>query len=404
MCRDPMRKHGRTASGSQRWRCTACNLTTTAPRAVPPARTEQATLGEFIAWATSKGTQADQPGGARAFRRRTAWCWRVPVPRPPVTGEVHAQIFIDGLHLAGGWTLLVARSTAHVIAWQWAAGESAAAYTALLQDLAPPDLVTTDGAGGALKALRELWPRTPVQRCLIHVHRDTVRDPTLHPRTTQGRALLGLSRKLLTITTTDQAAHRPAALNDYATEYRTWLNQRTTDQDDPATAAATGRKWWYTPPRTRRAHRRLERLAKQGTLFAYLTGPAGEPRHTPLERTTNPVEAINAQVRATLRHLNRSGFDGGGDDRKDHCHGTEEVLVGAARAGDSDGVGGEGRPGPVQGGGAPDRRGAGNPPRGSAHVGQAGRDRPGRPAGNHHRRGPAHQGAGEGGARAEAGQ
>ena len=79
MCRDPMRKHGRTASGSQRWRCTACNLTTTAPRAVPPARTEQATLGEFIAWATSKGTQADQPGGARAFRRRTAWCWRVPV-------------------------------------------------------------------------------------------------------------------------------------------------------------------------------------------------------------------------------------------------------------------------------------------------------------------------------------
>ena len=296
MCRDPMRKHGRTASGSQRWRCTACNLTTTAPRAVPPARTEQATLGEFIAWATSKGTQADQPGGARAFRHRTAWCWRVPVPRPPVTGEVHAQIFIDGLHLAGGWTLLVARSTAHVIAWQWAAGESAAAYTALLQDLAPPDLVTTDGAGGALKALRELWPRTPVQRCLIHVHRDTVRDLTLHPRTTQGRALLGLSRKLLTITTTDQAAHRPAALNDYATEYRTWLNQRTTAQDDPATAAATGRKWWYTHPRTRRAHRRLEHLARQGVLFTYLT-------HDPaLERTTNPVESINARIRDNLRH------------------------------------------------------------------------------------------------------
>ena len=291
-----MRKHGRTASGSQRWRCTACNLTTTAPRAVPPARTEQATLGEFIAWATSKGTQADQPGGARAFRRRTAWCWRVPVPRPPVTGEVHAQIFIDGLHLAGGWTLLVARSTAHVIAWQWAAGESAAAYTALLQDLAPPDLVTTDGAGGALKALRELWPRTPVQRCLIHVHRDTVRDLTLHPRTTQGRALLGLSRKLLTITTTDRAAHWLTALNDYATEYRTWLNQRTTAQDDPATAAATGRKWWYTHPRTRRAYRRLEHLARQGVLFTYLT-------HDPaLERTTNPVESINARIRDNLRH------------------------------------------------------------------------------------------------------
>ncbi|RAX20305.1 MULTISPECIES: transposase [unclassified Actinomyces] len=56
--------------------------------------------------------------------------------------------------------------------------------------IAPPDLVTTDGAGGALKALRSLWPDTPIQRCLIHVRRDTVRDLTLHPKTTPGKALL----------------------------------------------------------------------------------------------------------------------------------------------------------------------------------------------------------------------
>ena len=65
--------------------------------------------------------------------------------------------------------------------------------------------------------------------------------------TAQGRALLGLSRKLLTITTTDRAAQWPAALNDYTTEYRTWLNQRTTAEQDPATAARTGRTWWYNP-------------------------------------------------------------------------------------------------------------------------------------------------------------
>jgi len=99
-------------------------------------------------------------------------------------------------------------------------------------------VTTTDGAPGALKAIATTWPDTKVQRCLIHVRRDTVRDPALHPRTAQGRALPGLSRKLPTITTTNRAAHRPAALNDYATEYRTRLNQRTTAQDDPATAAA----------------------------------------------------------------------------------------------------------------------------------------------------------------------
>ena len=129
-------------------------------------------------------------------------------------------------------------------------------------------MATTDGAPAALKAIATAWPTTRIQRCLIHVRRDTVRDPTLRPRTTQGRALLGLSRKLLTITTTAQ--------------------------DDPATAALTGKKWWYTHPRTRRAYKRLTR---QNVLFTYLT--CGD---TTLERTTNPVESVNARIRDALRH------------------------------------------------------------------------------------------------------
>jgi len=115
-------------------------------------------------------------------------------------------------------------------------------------------VATTDGAPAALKAIATSWPTTRIQRCLIHVRRDTVCDLPLRPRTTQGRALLGLSRKLMTATT-DQAATWVTALNSYATEYRTWLNQRTTAQDDPATAALTGKKWWYTHPRTRRAYK-----------------------------------------------------------------------------------------------------------------------------------------------------
>ena len=157
-------------------------------------------------------------------------------------------------------------------------------------------MATTDGAPGALKAIATSWPTTRIQRCLIHVRRDTVCDLPLRPRTTQGRALLGLSRKLMTATT-DQAATWVTALNSYATEYRTWLNQRTTAQDDPATAALTGKKWWYTHPRTRRAYKRLERLTRQNVLFTYLT--CGD---TTLERTTNPIEATNHQIRDRLRH------------------------------------------------------------------------------------------------------
>ena len=87
VCCDPMRKHGRAASGSQRWRCTACNPTATAPRAVPPARTEQVAPGEFIAWAASKGARADQPGGARALALPHRPAGTGPTPRPPARGR-----------------------------------------------------------------------------------------------------------------------------------------------------------------------------------------------------------------------------------------------------------------------------------------------------------------------------
>ena len=145
-----MKKNGHTAAGAQRWKCTSCALSTTSPSGRARRHEQADELADFIAWATSRHTQDEQEGSARAFRRRTCWCWQVPVPHPPVTGQVHDQIFIDGIHLSGGWVLLIARDREHVLEWQWAANESAQAYTALLERLAPADVVTTDGAAGAL--------------------------------------------------------------------------------------------------------------------------------------------------------------------------------------------------------------------------------------------------------------
>jgi transposase, mutator family len=228
----------------------------------------------------------------------------VPVPHPPVTGQVHDQIFIDGMHLSGGWVLLIARDREHVLEWQWAANESAQAYTALLERLAPADVVTTDGAAGALAAIAHLWPSTRVQRCLVHVHRDIIRDLTMHPRTEPARALLALSRRLTSITSVDQASAWLTMLHDFGHTFREWMSQRTFAAQDPAWASKTGKTWWYTHERTRRAYRRLARLARQGVLFTYLTNPDGTPADPPACATTNHVESINAVVRELL-HAHR---------------------------------------------------------------------------------------------------
>ena len=208
------------------------------------------------------------------------------------------------MHLSGGWVLLIARDREHVLEWQWAANESAQAYTALLERLAPADVVTTDGAAGALAAIAHLWPSTRVQRCLVHVHRDIIRDLTMHPRTEPARALLALSRRLTSITSVDQASAWLTMLHDFGHTFREWMSQRTFAAQDPAWASKTGKTWWYTHERTRRAYRRLARLARQGVLFTYLTNPDGTPADPPACATTNHVESINAVVRELL-HAHR---------------------------------------------------------------------------------------------------
>ena len=140
-------------------------------------------LGEFIDWATGSRSQADLSGGSgRAFRRRTAWCRRHPRPQPAshrrgALPDLHRRDVVDPQVGPPG------SPQSHPLnrLALWAASESAAAYQTLLAPIAPPDLVATD-----VKALRSQCPDTPIQRCLIHVHRghrprpDTA--PQDHPR------------------------------------------------------------------------------------------------------------------------------------------------------------------------------------------------------------------------------
>ena len=65
-CGGETKRFGKTAAGTQRWRCLDCGLTfvnridNTAKR-----------LDEFLRWLLSKERQSDMPGAGRTFRRRT---------------------------------------------------------------------------------------------------------------------------------------------------------------------------------------------------------------------------------------------------------------------------------------------------------------------------------------------
>ncbi|WKS42852.1 transposase, partial [Corynebacterium propinquum] len=97
----------------------------------------------------------------------------------------------------------------------------------LLDELAPPQLVTCDGDSGGLKALHRLWPNTPVQRCIVHVKRNIQRATGLHPTSPMGKALQRLSFELLAADNLDKAAKWTVKLHQFGTVFSSQLKART---------------------------------------------------------------------------------------------------------------------------------------------------------------------------------
>lgn len=78
-CGSPMKRNGKTGSGSQRWRCVGCGASVA--HSIDTAARD---LAAFVGWLLSKDSQADMPGQGRTFRRRCArfWAiWPMAVPR-----------------------------------------------------------------------------------------------------------------------------------------------------------------------------------------------------------------------------------------------------------------------------------------------------------------------------------
>ncbi len=170
---------------------------------------------------------------ARTFRRRSAWCWQLE-PRIRPDGVVHHVVMADGTYV-NGWCLLTAvdGGDGEVLAWQWRDRESTAAYKALFAQLAPPDVLVCDGMKGILKACAQTWPRTRVQRCLVHVQRDTRADLTGKPRLEAGRELKRLADMLTRVHDAETAIKWGGALNAWHERWKTLLAERTYAKDNP---------------------------------------------------------------------------------------------------------------------------------------------------------------------------
>ncbi len=252
-----------------------------------PDVTRREQTRRFALWITGKRTQAELDGTAtgRTFRRETAWCWRLQPCLPRATKTDHA-VLVDGIWI-GTWCLLIAiNDTGHVLAWQWCARETTAAWEALLNQIPAPAVIVSDGGSGLPTALHHCWPETKHQRCIFHLQMNVTRHLTRTPRTDAGRALRKLVMQLSTVTDEDEAIAWQLHLEQWWQTFGHLTRERTLLRNG---------RWSFTHDRLRTAWLLIRKVTRDGVLFTWIS--YGNPR------TTSPLEGgINSRIRDLLRH------------------------------------------------------------------------------------------------------
>ena len=100
-------------------------------------------------------------------------------------------------------------------------------------------MLIADGLRGAEAACTQAWPGTRIQRCLVHVQRNTRTDLTSRPRLQAGRELKRLSDGLTSVETAGQAVRWGEALNAWHERWKDFIAERTYARDDPSNPKAS---------------------------------------------------------------------------------------------------------------------------------------------------------------------
>jgi len=287
-----MHRHGKTAAGTERWRCPSCKGTGVKTRKDTSLRHVREL---FRRWITGTATMTDIAQEKKATRQTVArWfepLWREATTCPIPSSTQASWLMVDGIYLQKRMELaLIARTDQGEIFWDFAPYESSWYWEKFFLRLPVPDIVISDGQKGLQKAIQDHWPDTALQRCIFHVMQLATIRLTRHPKTVAGKEMRILMGHLPEVHTHARKERWIALFEQWEHRHEKLLKERTYGD------GSSSRRWWYTH-RNLRAVRSLIRNALPH-LFTYLNYPG-------MPRTTNHVEGgLNARL-AELVHRHR---------------------------------------------------------------------------------------------------
>lgn len=279
-----MRRRGRTARGTQRWRCLRCGISFVRKNPAKRRERERVWFERWMRGGWSVAELARASGHSRWKARRIVreWLGRSSPAHHDIASVRH--LIIDGTYLKGRDGIFIAMDGARNEAVAGAHGvvEGSAAMREFLADLSEQGLdpvsVTADGNRKVLAAVHALWPQAKIQRCVVHVQRQGLMWCRRNPKRADARILRDI---FLRVTRIGTAEERYALVADV----RAW------EERYGAKIEMCGDKGWVSSD-LRRARSML--LKALPDMFRYLDEP-GVPN------TTNCIEGYIGRMKEIYR-------------------------------------------------------------------------------------------------------
>jgi len=143
--------------------------------------------------------------------------------------------------------------------------------------------ITCDGDKSLLKAIKKVCPQVLVQRCLVHIQRQTKIWLTRDPKSIAGIELRAIINRIHTIEDKEQWGYWVVELYQWHEKHKDYLNEKTINQD-------TGR-YWYTHKMVRRSFITIKKALPN--MFHYLDNPK-------IPKTTNGLESFFGHLKSNI--------------------------------------------------------------------------------------------------------
>lgn len=204
------------------------------------------------------------------------------------------NLIIDGFFLNKNCVVLIARIIKKVVGWKFCERENYLNWFNFLSSLkGQPLSVTCDGQKGMIKAIREVFPQTLIQRCIFHLLLRTRQLLTLNPKSLAGKQLNNLIKRIPKISTNQDLSNLIKEYKYFNLYFNDFLKEKTFNSN---TNYLNKRKWFYTHSNIRSANYQLRHNLPY--FFRFLTHPS-------IPKTTNTLEGGINSVLQELLHRHR---------------------------------------------------------------------------------------------------